>query len=134
MLLHSHRCVLLAIVHDLAEATVGDLTPFDPVPVSKAEKQRLEEEAMRSYTDELLGGGEAGKRVWRLWREYEDGETREAKFVKDLVGPFAAVWQTLADASAQDRFELALQAVEYERRTFRSDTPLSSPRLICSAC
>lgn len=34
------RCVALAVVHDLAEAEVGDITPFDGI--SKEEKQRME--------------------------------------------------------------------------------------------
>lgn len=34
------KCVQLAVVHDLAEASVGDITPFDGV--SKLEKEKLE--------------------------------------------------------------------------------------------
>ena len=41
--------------------------------------------------------GPASKRIHSLWHEYEDGKTREARFVKDL-----------------DRIEMALQASEYE--------------------
>lgn len=35
------KCVHMAIVHDLAEALVGDITPHDGI--SKAQKQKLEE-------------------------------------------------------------------------------------------
>lgn len=35
------RCVQMAVVHDLAEASVGDITPFDGI--SKEAKQKLEE-------------------------------------------------------------------------------------------
>ena len=35
------KCVQLAVVHDLAEASVGDITPFDGV--TKEVKQKLEE-------------------------------------------------------------------------------------------
>src|SRR5437868_10772352 len=38
------RCVALALVHDLAESIVGDLTPHDPI--STEEKFRRESEAM----------------------------------------------------------------------------------------
>jgi putative hydrolase of HD superfamily len=34
------KCVQMAVVHDLAEATVGDITPYDGI--SKAEKEKLE--------------------------------------------------------------------------------------------
>ena len=35
------KCVQMAVVHDLAEASVGDITPFDGV--TKEAKQKLEE-------------------------------------------------------------------------------------------
>lgn len=35
------KCVQLAVVHDLAEASVGDITPFDGI--TKEAKQKLEE-------------------------------------------------------------------------------------------
>ena len=85
------RCVRLALVHDLAEAIVGDITPRDGL--SKADKRRREEAAVKEMCrslddDELLD----------LWREFEMGETPEARFVRDL-----------------DTAEMVLQAVEYQR-------------------
>ncbi|RHY81449.1 hypothetical protein DYB26_005926, partial [Aphanomyces astaci] len=55
------RCIKMAIVHDLAESFVGDITPHDGV--SNEEKHRLELE---------------------LWHEYEDATSDEAKLVKDF--------------------------------------------------
>lgn len=91
------KCVQLAIVHDLAEAEVGDLTPLDGV--NKHEKMRREKEAIQYFVHDLLGSSAAGLRIEALWEEYEARETKESKLVKDL-----------------DRFELSLQAMEYERR------------------
>ncbi|SPO20086.1 uncharacterized protein UTRI_00481_B [Ustilago trichophora] len=91
------KCVQLAVVHDLAEAEVGDLTPLDGV--NKTEKMRREKEAIQYFVHDLLGSNAAGLRIEALWEEYEARETKESKLVKDL-----------------DRFELGLQAVEYERR------------------
>ncbi|GAA95320.1 uncharacterized protein L969DRAFT_84939 [Mixia osmundae IAM 14324] len=91
------KCVLLAVVHDLAEAEAGDITPFDGI--SRDEKQNLEAKAMDHMLRELLpADSHASKRIMALWQEYEDATTPEARFVKDL-----------------DRVEMALQAVEYER-------------------
>jgi putative hydrolase of HD superfamily len=90
--LDAARCVAMALVHDLAEALVGDITPFDGVDA--AEKRRREEEAMRSLA--ALAGDDA---LLALWREYAAAETPEARFVKEL-----------------DRLETVLQASEYGAR------------------
>jgi putative hydrolase of HD superfamily len=114
---HSHRCALaallaaphagadaaracmVALAHDLAECVCGDITPDDPR--GKAEKQRLEEAAMAT-----LGGAlrphAMGEFVPALWREYEGGAGASAS-------PEAAL------AKDVDKFEMALQALEYER-------------------
>ncbi|KAF9650137.1 HD domain-containing protein [Thelephora ganbajun] len=90
------KCVMLAVVHDLAEAQVGDIAPRENIP--KEEKRRLEAEAMHNFIHEMLHGSPAARRIEALWQEYEDQLTPEARFVKDL-----------------DRFEMANQAFEYER-------------------
>ena len=87
------HCIKLALVHDMAECIVGDITPFDGV--SKEEKHKREEQTME-YLSSLVGEA-VGKEFLSLWQEYEAQETNEAKFVKDL-----------------DRFEMILQAHEYE--------------------
>ncbi|KAK9801950.1 hypothetical protein WJX73_009920 [Symbiochloris irregularis] len=87
------RCLQLAVVHDMAEAIVGDITPRDGI--SKPEKCRMETEAINDMQGML--GGAAGKRIRDLWQEYEDGATPEAKLVKDF-----------------DKAEMILQASEYE--------------------
>ncbi|XP_078345979.1 5'-deoxynucleotidase HDDC2-like [Oculina patagonica] len=87
------HCIKLALVHDMAECIVGDITPFDGV--SKEEKHQREQQTME-YLSSLVGE-EVGKEFLLLWKEYDAQETEEAKFVKDL-----------------DRFEMILQAHEYE--------------------
>ncbi|MCL7024340.1 hypothetical protein MKW94_013370 [Papaver nudicaule] len=88
------KCIKMAIVHDIAEAIVGDITPCDGVP--KEEKNRREREALDQMCN-LLGGGERAKEINDLWMEYENNSTPEAKVVKDL-----------------DKVEMILQALEYE--------------------
>ncbi len=41
----------MALVHDLAESIVGDITPYDNVSVS--DKRRLEEEAFKKIVNLL---------------------------------------------------------------------------------
>lgn len=88
--LDRERCLAMALVHDLAESLVGDITPYDGV--SAEEKDRREREAMRTLSA-LLGDDE----TLRLWEEYQAAATPEARFVKDL-----------------DKLETVLQATEYE--------------------
>lgn len=93
------RCTRMALIHDMAEGLVGDLTPVDGVP--KVEKNRREASTMDWISEGLLGkvhAGVPGKQLREAWQEYEDGETMESKFVHDV-----------------DKIELLLQMVEYER-------------------
>ena len=86
------RCVAMALVHDLAEARVGDITPFDGI--SADEKRRREEAAMAELSA-LAGAPD----LLALWREYDAAETPEARFVKEI-----------------DKLETVLQAAEYGAR------------------
>lgn len=93
------KCTKMALIHDMAELLVGDITPVDNVP--KPEKSRREETTMDYLCKSLLGNvhsGTAGEDMRLIWKEYEDSETLESKFVHDV-----------------DKIELLLQMVEYER-------------------
>ncbi|KAK9705770.1 hypothetical protein RND81_07G080300 [Saponaria officinalis] len=89
------KCVKMAIVHDIAEAIVGDITPCDGI--SKSEKNRREQEALNHMCN-LLGGGSRAQEIHDLWMEYEENSSLEAKIVKDF-----------------DKVEMILQAFEYEK-------------------
>ncbi|EAT36867.1 AAEL011081-PB [Aedes aegypti] len=84
----------LALVHDLAESIVGDITPY--CGISREEKL-LKEFSAISEIAELLGPNK--EKLLELFNEYEEGKTPEAKFVKDL-----------------DRLDMVMQAFEYEKR------------------
>ena len=92
------RCTQMALVHDLAESLVGDITPVDGV--SKSEKSKREAATMDVLCDEVLNGvhdGTQSRHLKDLWQEYEDSKTLESMFVHDV-----------------DKLELMLQFVEYE--------------------
>ena len=57
---------MMALVHDLAEAQVGDIAPSEGF--TKAEKHKLEEDAMKSFIHEMLHDSPAAKRIEALWR------------------------------------------------------------------
>ncbi|KAL9110687.1 MAG: hypothetical protein Q9227_004864 [Pyrenula ochraceoflavens] len=93
------RCTKMALIHDMAESLVGDITPPENIP--KTEKNRREAETMDYLCGTLLGnvyGGLPGKEMREVWQEYEDSNTEESLFVHDV-----------------DKIELLLQMVEYEK-------------------
>lgn len=79
------KMVRMALVHDLAEAVVGDLTPRSGV--TRKKKSRMEERIIRGLGNEML---------LSLWKEYENGMTPEARMVREA-----------------DVAERVLQALEY---------------------
>ncbi|KAK9916460.1 hypothetical protein WJX75_002849 [Coccomyxa subellipsoidea] len=93
---NTDRCIRLSIVHDVAEAIVGDITPNDGI--SKEQKRKLESDAIVEIQKMLGTGSAAGQQVKELFEEYEDGRTAEALLVKDF-----------------DKLEMILQAQEYEK-------------------
>lgn len=92
--LDTDRCIKLALVHDLAEAKVGDITPH--CGVSDKEKYDLELETMQQIST-MLGPLLGGEEILALWKEYEEVSSEEARLLKDL-----------------DKIEMILQAQEYE--------------------
>ena len=82
------KMVKMALIHDLAESVIGDITPRSGVP--KKKKALMEEEAIRRLEDrELLS----------LWKEYDADRTPEARLVREM-----------------DIFERVMQACDYGRR------------------
>lgn len=88
------RLLAIALVHDLAEALVGDLPASASRLFGKAAKHEAERKAML----ELLGALPQGEHYLELWEEYCRGGSPEARLVKAL-----------------DRLEMLAQAVAYER-------------------
>lgn len=72
----------IALVHDLAESVTGDYDAYDVITGKKSlsEKHTEEQQAMKEITDGISFGGS----ITDLWKEYEQQQTVEAKFVKAL--------------------------------------------------
>ncbi len=87
--LDRQRVLTMAILHDLAEVRVGDLTPHDGVPADeKHARERAAMHALLGHRPDLLAA----------WEEAEACVTPEARFVKVL-----------------DRADMGLQAERYMR-------------------
>ncbi|KAH0793189.1 HD domain-containing protein 2 [Histomonas meleagridis] len=85
------KAVQMALIHDLAESIVSDITPFDGV--TESDKFNRENSAFTNITESL-----EDDYMQKLWLEMEEGKTIEAKFVKQL-----------------DKLEMLIQAEEYEK-------------------
>ncbi|KAH9249665.1 hypothetical protein BASA81_012634 [Batrachochytrium salamandrivorans] len=92
------RLVCMSLLHDFAETIVGDIAPSQNIPDHT--KHQLELDAMLEMQREVSHQSLFDSKVFSLWREYEQRQSSEAKLVKDL-----------------DRFEMCLQAYEYELAT-----------------
>jgi putative hydrolases of HD superfamily len=97
--LNKDRLIKICLCHDLAEAIVGDITPTEVSGVSKEDKRKLEEEALESIVQDLDDNGVLGNEIRELWFEYEERTTNEAKVASQL-----------------DKFEMIVQADEYEKQ------------------
>ena len=90
--LDSERAVKMALLHDVAESEIGDITP-DGMPHDK--KKELETEAFLRIASVLPGGMRA--EYASIWDEFCAGKTPEARIVAQA-----------------DKIDMALQAVTYE--------------------
>ena len=71
--LDREKVLLMALIHDLAEVRIGDITPHDGIV--RQEKKRRETEAARA----LFGEHPA---LLALWLEADEQTSEEARFVK----------------------------------------------------
>ena len=90
--LDSLKVLRMALLHDLAEAETGDITPMQ----KQDNHAELEDQAMK----EILGVLPESLRdqYWGIWQEYQSNETPESILVHDA-----------------DKIEMILQASEYKQ-------------------
>ena len=84
--LNKLKVLEMALIHDLAEVRIGDITPYDGIDV--AEKHKMESAAFVEMTEQLCNR----QHLRDLWNE----QSAEADFVKQM-----------------DKLDMALQAQEY---------------------
>ena len=89
--LDTNKIVKMSLLHDLAEASVGDFTPGE---ISKIKKLELENDAMRKILTELPN--ELIKNYQDVWDEFLIGKSEESIFVHEM-----------------DKLEMAFQAKQY---------------------
>ncbi|MBI2022126.1 HD domain-containing protein [Candidatus Daviesbacteria bacterium] len=89
------KSVKMALIHDLGESVIGDIITYRGSKIVSDPKIKSEKEIKAI---EQIFSLINGKEYIKLFKEYEENETKEAKFVKQL-----------------DKLETILQALEYQQ-------------------
>ncbi len=95
--LDTGKMMRMALIHDLGEVIIGDLTPLDAAKIGtkRHDETRAIEEIFSHIPKPMR------ERYLDLWQEFCDGSSEEAKLVLDA-----------------DKLEMALQASEYEKEGY----------------
>jgi putative hydrolase of HD superfamily len=96
--LEIEKAVNMALIHEIGETIIGDITPSDGVTCD--EKRKNEEQAVA----EILAHIDDDGSLFELWKDFEYQRNPEGRLVKEL-----------------DKLEMAMQAYNYETET---DIPL----------
>lgn len=94
--LDTDKMVKMTLLHDLAESITGDLTPDD---VTKSKKKEMENTAMKKILSSLPKP--IRDNYGKLWAEYQQNSTREAKLLHQI-----------------DKLEMAVQANRYKKNGY----------------
>ena len=89
----TQKILKMILLHDLAEAVTGDLTPEQK---PKNEKIKLEDFTIKGILSNLSEKLE--KQYLEIWAEFQENQTRESKYVHQI-----------------DKLEMALQAMTYSK-------------------
>lgn len=75
------RTLKLIVLHDIAEAVTGDIPSFEE---SARKDTKVADETAAMERIRAMLPTASGDLMLSLWREYEDGETAEAKFARAI--------------------------------------------------
>ena len=92
------RILKLALIHDLEEAIMGDLTPQDKARLGPTRVEKDRETAIRELLSKLPSKSRAS--YHKLWTDLKEKQSKEARLVHQL-----------------DKVEMAFQAHKYGKRT-----------------
>lgn len=90
------RVVSMVLIHDLVEIYAGDTFAYDEAGM-KTQKARESAAADRLFP---MLPDDLASRFWRLWDEFESGETAEAKFAHTLDNFQPMMLQAASDGRA----------------------------------
>jgi len=91
--LDSERIIRMALLHDLAESIIGDITPDH---ITKNEKITKENNAIKQILKNLPG--DITESYFEIWNDYQKKMSKEAILLHDI-----------------DKLEMAFQAIFYQK-------------------
>lgn len=95
----TEKILKMVLLHDLAEAKIGDYTPNQ---LSKENKIEIENNTFNEIIEKLPGNIKSN--YSEIWKEYQDSISKEAMLVHQI-----------------DRLEMALQAKVYQKEGHSTD-------------
>ena len=90
--LNTEKIIKMALLHDLAESIIGDITPNS---MKNDDKITKENQAMRTILTSLPN--EIRKSYFKIWDEYQNNSSKESNLLHDI-----------------DKLEMAFQAKFYQ--------------------
>jgi putative hydrolase of HD superfamily len=95
----TEKIVRMALLHDLEEIIIGDLTPRDKEKISAKELKRMKEDAMKKIV--LSIPKKLRPKYLKLMKEHKKYKSKEAKLLNEI-----------------ENLEMIFQALEYEKDGF----------------
>ena len=92
--LNNEKIIRMALLHDLAESIIGDITPNS---ITKNEKIIKENIAMKQILKNLPN--KIAKQYFEIWNEYQKNSSQESRLLHDI-----------------DKLEMAFQAKFYQNK------------------
>ena len=99
--LNEKKLLKMALIHDLSEAITGDyITEGAAKEIERNDQHEVEEKALK----QILSGLPERTELMKIWMEYENQKTPEAKILKEI-----------------DKLEMLFQALEYEKEGYSKE-------------
>lgn len=93
------KIVRMALLHDLEEAIIGDLSPHDKAKISKKDLKKIKAQGKKKLIDSFPK--KLRQKYAKILKEHDDYVTKESKLLNEI-----------------DNLEMIFQALNYEKEGF----------------
>ena len=92
--LDTEKIIRMALLHDLAESVIGDITPNNITKDEKIKKENIAmKQILKNLPDKIVG------QYFEIWNEYQKNSSQESRLLHDI-----------------DKLEMAFQAKFYQNK------------------